>query len=154
MRVFLTGASGFVGSFFLYNLLSSGRHNVAILVRNTESAWRIRDLFDRVCVIKGNLQNSSNFEKQVKDFFPDAFVHSAWNGVFGSDRNSSTQWRNVQQSLELVEMGVRLGIKYWIGIGSQAEYGPHLNRISESTATNPTTLYGASKLATCLLAER
>jgi nucleoside-diphosphate-sugar epimerase len=51
-------------------------------------------------------------------------------------------------------MASRLGAKDWIGLGSQAEYGPCQNKIDETTNTNPTTLYGVSKLAACKLSER
>jgi UDP-glucose 4-epimerase len=154
MRIFLTGASGFVGSFLLRNLLSSGKHEVAVLLRTPEFASRIKDLFINSQIIQGDLGNQSVFEAQVKKFQPDTFVHIAWNGVMGNDRNALTQWRNVPEALELVEMASRVGAKHWVGLGSQAEYGPCQNKIDEKTNTKPTTLYGVSKLATCNLSER
>jgi UDP-glucose 4-epimerase len=154
MRIFLTGASGFVGSFFLKNILSSGVHEVAVLLRTPESALRIDDLLSDTKIIEGNLSNQSSFEAKVKNFEPEAFVHLAWNGVMGSDRNALFQWRNVTETLELVELASRVGAKHWIGLGSQAEYGPCQNKIDETINTRPTTLYGVSKLAACTLSER
>jgi UDP-glucose 4-epimerase len=154
MRIFLTGASGFVGSFFLRNLLSTGDHEVAVLLRTPETAWRIKDLLSDTQLIQGDLSNLSDFEAQVKDFQPIAFVHLAWNGVSGKDRNTLMQWRNVPETLELVEMASKVGATHWIGLGSQAEYGPCQNKINETTHTRPTTLYGVSKLAACTLSER
>src|ERR1035437_79176 len=103
MRIFLTGASGFVGSFFLRNLLSTGNHEVAVLLRTPETAWRIKDVLSDTRLIQGDLSNLSDLETQVKDFQPTAVVHLAWNGVSGNDRNALTQWRNVPETLELVE---------------------------------------------------
>jgi UDP-glucose 4-epimerase len=154
MRIFLTGASGFVGSFFLRNLLKTGDHQVAILLRNPESAWRIQDVMIDATLIRGELNNLRDIESQVRDFQPTAFVHLAWDGVSGKDRNASCQWRNIPATLELVEMASRVGAKHWIGLGSQAEYGPCQNKINETTETKPTTLYGVSKLAACTLSER
>ena len=154
MRVFLTGASGFVGSFFLRNLLDSGEHEVAVLLRTPDTASRIKDRLCDTQLIQGDLSNQGRFEAQVKNFKPDAFVHLAWNGVMGSDRNALYQWRNVPQTLELVEMASRVEAKHWIGLGSQAEYGPCQAKIDETTNTRPTTLYGVSKLAVCTLSER
>lgn len=154
MKIFLTGASGFVCSYVLRQLVSSRKHEVAILLRSPESAWRIQDLIPNVQVIVGNLYHPGNFEPQVAAFGPDAVVHMAWDGVLGSDRNSLRQWRNIPAALELVEMAARVGARHWIGLGSQAEYGPCQNRIDESVPTNPTTLYGVSKLATCNLVQR
>jgi nucleoside-diphosphate-sugar epimerase len=45
-------------------------------------------------------------------------------------------------------------VKNWLGLGSQAEYGPQSRPIDESAPTRPTTLYGAAKLSVCVTAER
>ena len=154
MRVFLTGATGFVGSFVLRNLLRSGEHEVAILLRSPDTASRIKDLIPKTRLIQGDLSDQSVFEALVKNFQPDSFVHLAWSGVMGCDRNKPDQWRNIPQTLELVEMASRVGAKHWIGLGSQAEYGPCQDKIDETEKTRPSTLYGVSKLAACTLSER
>ena len=154
MRVFLTGASGFVGSFFLRNLLSSDAYKVCVLLRNPKDAWRIQDLLPNVKVIVGELDRLDPIEAELADFAPQAFVHLAWNGVFGAERNDPSQWRNVISTMELVELANKLAVENWIGLGSQAEYGPCQNKIDELCPTKPTTLYGASKLAAQLLSER
>jgi UDP-glucose 4-epimerase len=154
MKVFLTGASGFVGSFFLRNLLSSGKYEVCVLLRKPMDAWRIQDLLPKVQVIVGELGQLAIIEAKLFDFRPDAFVHLAWNGVLGGERNDPSQWRNVSSTMELVELAKKLNVKNFIGLGSQAEYGPCQNKIDESCQTKPTTLYGVSKLAAQLLSER
>jgi UDP-glucose 4-epimerase len=154
MRIFLTGSSGFVGSFFLSNLLNSIETEVAVLLRNPKHAWRIQDLLPKVKVVTGDLNNLNSIESELLSFRPDTFVHLAWNGVFGGNRNDHLQWRNVNSTLELVELAHRLDVKTWIGLGSQAEYGPCQNKINESCATHPTTMYGASKFAAQSLSEK
>ena len=154
MRVFLTGASGFVGSFFLRNLLSSSEYEVSVLLRKPKDAWRIQDLLPKVQVIVGELDQLAIIEAELFDFRPNAFVHLAWNGVLGGERNDPSQWRNVSSTMELVELAKKLNVKNFIGLGSQAEYGRCQNKIDESCQTKPTTLYGVSKLAAQLLSER
>lgn len=154
MRVFLTGASGFVGSFFLRLLLSSSEYEVCVLLRNSKEAWRIQNLLPKLQVIEGDLNQLDKIEIALSSFRPDAFVHLAWNGVLGGERNDPSQWRNVSLTLELIELANRLQAKSFIGLGSQAEYGPSQNKINELCPTKPTTLYGASKLAAQLLSER
>ena len=154
MRVFLTGASGFVGSFFLRDLLVSGRHQVCVLIRNPEKAWRIKDLLPDVKVIVGELDQLAVIESQLHAFSPEAFVHLAWNGVSGGQRSDPSQWHNVRTTMKLVELAHLFNVKTFVGLGSQAEYGPCQNIIDELCPTKPTTMYGASKLAAQLLSER
>ena len=154
MRLFLTGASGFVGSFFLRNLLSSSEYEVSVLLRNPKDAWRIQDLLPRVRVISGELDRLDMIKAELSAFCPDAFVHLAWDGVLGGERNDPSQWRNVSSTMELVELAKKVNAKSFIGLGSQAEYGPCQNKIDEFCQTKPTTLYGVSKLASQLLSER
>jgi UDP-glucose 4-epimerase len=154
MRVLLTGATGFVGSAVARRLVSEGQHDVAVVLRDPLHPGRIADLIMDLTVIHGDLECIRSHEQKLRDFAPDAFVHMAWSGVAGKDRNSLDQWRNLSSSMELLQLATEIGVRHWIGLGSQAEYGPCSARIDESVPTNPTTLYGASKLATGILAER
>jgi nucleoside-diphosphate-sugar epimerase len=79
-------------------------------------------------------------------------VHLAWTGVANTERNSSTQASNVPVAVELVEMAAAAGAQFFIGAGSQAEYGPYPRAINERDEANPTTLYGKAKLAAGLMA--
>ena len=47
----------------------------------------------------------------------------------------------------MVGLAAGAGATAWIGLGSQAEYGPTAAVLTESTPTNPTTRYGAAKLS-------
>jgi UDP-glucose 4-epimerase len=155
MKIFLTGASGFVGSFFLKSLISSGEHDISILLRNPKEAWRIQEVLPKVHVVESGLDRIDIIETELlaqKNY--DAFVHLAWTGVLGSERNNHSQWQNVESTMELVKLANRLKVKSFVGLGSQAEYGPSQNKINELYLTKPTTFYGISKLASQLLSER
>ena len=54
---------------------------------------------------------------------------------------------NLQYQQRLLDLAVQVGVKKIIGVGSQAEYGIFDGLINESHPTNPTSAYGASKLA-------
>lgn len=154
MRVLLTGASGFLGSYVLRELLDTPGSEVAVLLRDPEAAWRVRERLGAARVIRGDLSEASSFAGQVTAFAPTHLVHLAWHGVAGRDRNDLAQHRNVTAAMELLDVARGAGAKHFVGLGSQAEYGPCSNRIDESTPAAPTTMYGAAKLATCALAER
>lgn len=85
----------------------------------------------------------------------DTFYHIAW-GNTGENRNSSTelQSRNIAYTLAAVKAAYALGCRRFIGAGSQAEYGPmDVDKISPDSPVNPTTPYGAAKLASGHLAR-
>lgn len=153
MKIFITGASGFVGSFVFKKLVQDTSHEVAILLRNPQAAWRIADLINEVIVIKGDLSNPRSYSQELVDFCPDIVLHLAWGGVGNSNRNSLNQWKNVSDLMCLIETLTPLNISAFIGLGSQAEYGPINKKIDETYPENPTTLYGVAKLAALKLAE-
>jgi nucleoside-diphosphate-sugar epimerase len=79
--------------------------------------------------------------------------------VANHERNDEAQIdQNLASSLALFRLAGRLGCPTWVGLGSQAEYGPQNKVLPEDAPTRPTTLYGASKLATyhlfCALAQQ
>jgi UDP-glucose 4-epimerase len=147
MKVAITGATGFVGSFVLRSILQDQKHEVAVLGRNRETAWRIDDVMDKAQWIQADLDDAETYSKALHAFVPDAVIHLAWSGVGSADRNSPQQFQSLSSSLNLLEAAISAGCKHWVGLGSQAEYGRCRNRVTENQATQPTTLYGQSKLS-------
>lgn len=153
MRVFATGASGFLGSYLVADLMARG-HEIAVLLRPTSSYWRLGQLHDRLHVIPGSLEHPDGLRGALGAFAPDAVVHMAWRGVAGSDRNSPVQAVNVADTVGLAELAAEAGARIFVGAGSQAEYGPYDRAIREDDAPRPTTLYGMAKLAAGSMAMR
>eukprot|EP00435_Cladocopium_sp_Y103_P077061 s1_g800.t1 len=147
MRVFLTGISGFIGSALCRDLLDAG-HEVAGLARS-ENPWRLTDRSDDVTWISGSLEEMSAWQEALIYFKPDAVAHLGWAGVANTDRNALLQVDNLPWSARLVDLAAKAGARTFLGLGSQAEYGPKSNAIPSEAETNPTTLYGEAKLAAC-----
>lgn len=153
-RVLVTGAAGFIGSHLLPVLLSEGVE-VAALLRPESDFWRIRHLLPRVTLIDGDLRELSSAEDAIRDFAPGAIIHLAWYGVGNRYRDDPLQvTNNLQASLALVDLARRVGCAAFVGLGSQAEYGPLSGPVDEDAPTRPTTLYGATKLSTYLLCRQ
>ena len=84
---------------------------------------------------------------QIKDYSPDIIYHLAWEGVGNQYRNDLSQINNISSTLNLIKKSKECGCQKFIGLGSQAEYGPKKEAITEEFPTTPTTLYGEAKLA-------
>jgi len=147
MRCLVTGATGFVGS-HLTRLLCQRGHEVAILMRAESNPWRIADVLPNLRVIQGDLSDLASVQDQIVELQPEAVLHLAWQGVQSRFRNESVQSDNIGTAAQLLEISHRAGCRTWIGFGSQAEYGPKPEAISETDRPAPTSLYGMAKLAT------
>jgi len=144
MRAVVTGASGFIGGAAARALLAAG-HQVAALARPDSD---LSALGGQVRELRGQLAEPQGYQAALTDFAPDAVIHCAWDGVAGAERGEALrQAGNFTATLGLVEAARLAGARHWIGLGSQAEYGPVDHAISEDTPTRPNTLYGAVKLA-------
>jgi len=153
MRIFVTGASGFLGSYLVAELLDHG-HEVGVLLRAGSASWRLADVIGRLKVFEGSFDDLAALKDPLRSFAPDAVAHLAWRGVGNAEHNSSGQARNVVDTLDLVDLAAEAGATIFVGAGSQAEYGPYDRAIREDDAARPATLYGIAKLAAGLMAER
>jgi len=154
LKVFLTGATGFIGSYVLRRLAQRGKARVAAVVRNQATSWRIRSEMAGIEIVPVDLGDSARLREAIVAFQPTHVVHLAWSGVLGKNRNDPTQHANVLETMRLFEYALEAGARHFVGLGSQAEYGPRESRIDEATPTAPTTLYGAAKLATSIMASQ
>ncbi|MBT1705779.1 SDR family oxidoreductase [Chryseosolibacter indicus] len=73
MKVFVTGASGFIGSAVVKTLIEA-RHQVIGLARNEESANKIKEM--GAAVLMGNLENLDSLKEGA--LLADAIIHTAF----------------------------------------------------------------------------
>ena len=152
MRIIVTGASGFMGSHLCRDLVANG-HEVAVLSRSREPR-RLQDLFGRVTFIEGELSDLAACYGPIAGFTPDAVAHLGWQGVAGRDRDAASQVDNIGWTIDLLELCRQAGARTFLGVGSQAEYGPKSEPIAPDDATRPTTIYGEAKLASARIGAR
>jgi UDP-glucose 4-epimerase len=145
MRIFITGAAGFLGAYVTRRFLQDG-HDLALLLRPTSDTWRIAGVLPRVKVIRTDLSKLPSTQEQLDNFAPQAVVHLAWAGVGNRHHNEAIQAENVQATRRLLETAGQAGAKAFVATGSQAEYGPCNGRVNEEQETRPTTEYGRAKL--------
>lgn len=153
MNVLVTGGTGFIGSHTVDVLVERGA-DVTVLYRPESDLDRIEHRLEDFQLVETDLENLEAAEPEIASVDPDVICHSAWKGVPGSDRNDPEQTDNIRYSLDLLELAADVGCDAWIGLGSQAEYGPKNERLDETATPEPTTLYGATKLATFRIASK
>jgi nucleoside-diphosphate-sugar epimerase len=118
------------------------------LVRPESSLWRLDDVLSQIKIIRADLSNVSAVSGAIAQAKPELVFHLAWQGVTSAFKNDPAQLEgNLSGSLNLFEIVRAAGCKVWLGIGSQAEYGPHEGILTEDTPCRPETAYGAAKLS-------
>lgn len=154
MSFLVTGASGHLGSHLTKRLVEQGE-DVSVLVRKESDLWRLADVIDRVRIFHGGLDDIETARDAIAEFRPETVFHLGWNGVTSEFRNDPAQvMSNVTGGLKLFEIAQDHGCRCWIGVGSQAEYGPYNGTLHEDLPARPQTVYGVSKLCLGLLTEK
>jgi UDP-glucose 4-epimerase len=154
MRCLVTGASGHLGSYLTERLVKEGAR-VTVLVRPQSDLWRLESVLGRVEVLRAELSDIRAVANEIEAAQPETVFHLAWGGVTSAFKDSPEQiTRNVTDSLELFQIVQRAGCRVWVGLGSQAEYGPHGGVLTEATPAHPQTAYGLGKLCVGLLTKK
>ena len=153
MRVFVTGASGFIGAHLVPVLLNAGCE-VAILAFPGDTLWRLRGMMDQLRIIQGDLGAINGISSDLTDFHPDICIHLAWYVEPGQYLESTQNITWMMNSLELLTLLIKVGCRQVVMTGTCAEYNTDIGYLNETSPTKPTTLYAASKLSLCVLGEQ
>lgn len=140
------GASSLIGKNFCNYLLS--RNNPITAFARSSSDLDFLKNKPNVSIYRYD-KSIAEIINKVPIISNSVFVDIAWDGVFGTEKNNLRQITiNIPQIISSVELSNKIGVKHWIGFGSQAEYGNinNFKKIDEKFPTSPLTLYGKSKL--------
>jgi UDP-glucose 4-epimerase len=152
--VAVTGAAGFLGAAVVRRLLARG-HRVLAWVRPTTDLARLSPALGQgpltlLRLDTGALRDPggrAEAARALRGFGAEVLVHAAWRGVRGPARDEPAQVDEVAATLDVLRAGAEAGVRRFVGLGSQAEYGPQAGVITEETVPTPATLYGSAKLA-------
>lgn len=147
-KCIITGAAGFTGS-VLTELIRKDNIEVYAVVRpGSEHNLRLSKGDVGLHVIELDAEALSDIPKYVSGTC-DVFYHLLWVG----GKTFENQKKNIDIAITAIDVAKKCGCKRIVITGSQAEYGViDRNAIeTEDFFTNPITVYGAVKLATCHL---
>ncbi|NOX90404.1 MAG: NAD-dependent epimerase/dehydratase family protein [Calditrichaeota bacterium] len=143
MNVFLTGATGFIGSHLAEDLLDKG-FNVRALLRTSSSLRWIADL--KLDCYYANIFDSQSLLPGLKDV--DIVIHSA--GLTKALKNEDYYRVNFEGTKNLIDTIIenKLPLKRFVLISSQAAAGPasSMQPVTENDEPHPVSEYGKSKL--------
>ncbi len=148
MRVLLTGASGFVGSYLLEAMVNSGIETITVGRHAPNASSK------KTSHVHCDLLQEKDLPSLVKKTKVSHLLHCAWFAEHGAFWNSPINTRWVDASLRLVEAFCSHGGERVVGVGTCAEYDWSYKCCQEATTPlNASSLYGASKDATRRLTE-
>ena len=147
-RVFLTGASGFVGANLARRLLAEG-HDVHLLLRANHNPWRVEEIREHLTVHAGDLGDVAGLEAAVAAAKPEWVFHLAAHGAYPTQQDLDQMIAtNVQGTANLVRAAVRSGgVEAFVNTGSSSEYGYKDHAPGEDEALEPNSDYAVTKAA-------
>ena len=148
MKILITGASGFIGSFIVEEALKRGFETWAA-VRKSSSKDYLQD--ERIKFIELNLSSKAQLVEQLRDKAFDYVVHAA--GVTKCLNKNDFHRINTEGTKNLAEAILEVGmpLKRFVFISSLSIFGaikeqqPY-EEIRETDTPQPNTAYGQSKL--------
>lgn len=146
MKVLLTGATGFIGSHVARLIVLDGEELYAV-IRPRSELWRIADVRASLSVVPCDLRSFEELDACLEKIRPDVCLHLAWYAEPATYRSSPENVTMLNASLRLAYHLGELGCRRFVATGSCYEYASSGCYLSENSATKPTSLYAASKLA-------
>lgn len=152
-KVFLTGASGFVGRQILRHLVARS-HEVTVAVRPGS-------------MLRAGLPTAGLNIVLTRDLFAeredwwrmalaghDTLIHAAWYVDPKTYQRSRHNFICAVGSVVMARAAAKVGVRHIVGLGTCMEYRLPSSRIQPDAPLGPASIYAASKLATFFMLER
>jgi len=143
MKAIVTGADGFVGSYVVKELLSSGYDVLAIDI--SEKPHRLEPNC-HLQYFSHSIEDLSFLDQFASNKAVDVFFHFAWRGSAGEERSDEIiQLKNALSSAACLRKAAELGIRRFVMAGTIMEY--ETSQVVYAQGSRPGTpyIYGAGK---------
>ena len=120
MKVFITGATGLLGSFICKELLKN-KHQIRAVKRNSSQMTLVEDIADQIEWVIGDMNDTVFLEEALEGI--DAIVHGAAIISFDKRFEDKMYEINVLGTADLVNACLKMGIQNFLHISSVAAIG-------------------------------
>jgi UDP-glucose 4-epimerase len=145
----ITGGAGFIGSHLCDEFV--GKNHLIVLTRKTTSLDRISHLLDRITVERADVTNYDEIGSIIEKHHPEVIIHLA--GETSHSKSFENPLYdldvNTKSTLFMLEKIKQLNLKCRFILGSTFIVigKPEALPVTEQSTCNPTTIYGANRLA-------
>ncbi len=145
-KVVVTGATSMVGVALIEECIRNEVYVLALVRKKSRKINRL-PVSKFVSFSECDLEEMNQYVVKQNDY--DVFYHFGWSNTDKEGRSDvRKQYENIEYCLNAMELAEKLGCKKFVGAGSQAEYGIHLERkTNPQSALNPQDAYGVAKAA-------
>ncbi len=149
MKIMITGGFGFVGSHLSEALIK--HHNLILLTRSKNKWKNIEKIAKKITIEYTDITNFSKLENSIKKHKPDVIVHLA--GETSHSRSFDNPLddvdTNAKSTIAILESIRKYNplCKFILGSTFIVIGKPKKLPVNEETPCNPTTIYGANRLA-------
>lgn len=151
MTIAITGATSMLGVATINECIKKQYYVIAFVRKNSENLIRLPKS-NLIKIISCDLNEICNLD--VNELQADLFIHLGWAFTDKNGRNDvSKQIRNIEYTIDAIQLAKRMGCKKLIGAGSQAEYGIINEKLKSTTKINPIVPYGVAKFSAGKLAN-
>lgn len=155
-RVFITGATGFIGSHICRKLINAGAH-ITCLSRTNADRSRIREMRADLALIEGDLRDEAVLRSALNETSPQVIFHlaTAISNERQLDLIDPALETNVHGTLNLMRVAAQMKRRpsAFVNTGSCEEYGNAPVPFKEADREAPVSPYSASKVAATYFGE-
>jgi dihydroflavonol-4-reductase len=145
--IFVTGATGLIGSKIIHQLVQEG-HAVKALVRNNADTSLLKTCLDRISLVEGDVLDVATVDKAMEGV--EYIIHTAAVVSYAPSRFDEMRRINIEGTANMVNIALSKGIKKMVHISSIAALGRSkaqeaIDESSEWKETEYNTEYAETK---------
>lgn len=154
-KIFITGATGFIGANLTREAIKKKIYEVHILSRDSSDFWRLNDIKEDIIIHNCDLLDYENIKSILETVSPEYIFHLATYGSYPRRQTEELKIlnTNIKGTFNLLKASLDIDYKNFINTGSSSEYGTKDKPMKETDSLEPNNVYGITKSTTTFLCK-